>query len=112
MRGRCLSAVGAVLAIALFTLAAAPCTAVLRTISENTASATLVIDAGHGREDPGKVSGSGTLEKDINLAIALRLERMLPAARFPNAVSANRRSTCLSPSESGLSPAFSAFKPP
>ena len=29
---------------------------------------------------PGKVSGSGTLEKDINLAIALRLERMLQAA--------------------------------
>ena len=84
MRGRCLSAVGAVLAIALFTLAAAPCTAVLRTISENTASATLVIDAGHGGF----------------------------AARFPNAVSANRRSTCRSPSESGLSPAFSAFKPP
>ena len=53
MRGRCLSAVGAVLAIALFTLAAAPCTAVLRTISENTASATLVIDAGHGGFDGG-----------------------------------------------------------
>ena len=80
MRGRCLSAVGAVLAIALFTLAASPCTAVLRTVLENTASATLVIDAGHGGEDPGKVSGSGTLEKDINLAIALRLERMLQAA--------------------------------
>lgn len=40
----------------------------------------VVIDAGHGGEDPGKVSGSGTLEKDINLAIALRLERMLQAA--------------------------------
>lgn len=26
------------------------------------------------------MSGSGTLEKDINLAIALRLERMLQAA--------------------------------
>ena len=65
MRGRCLSAVGAVLAIALFTLAAAPCTAVLRTISENTASATLVIDAGHGG-----------FEQAINLSVAQRVRAL------------------------------------
>ena len=70
MRGRCLSAVGAVLAIALFTLAAAPCTAVLRTISENTASATLVIDAGHGGQDPGAIGPNGTKEKNGTIAIA------------------------------------------
>ena len=34
MRGRCLSAVGAVLAIALFTLAASPCTAVLLSVAK------------------------------------------------------------------------------
>ena len=77
MRGRCLSAVGAVLAIALFTLAAAPCTAVLRTISENTASATLVIDAGHGGFDGGAVAPDGTLEKDLNLSVALKLDSVL-----------------------------------
>lgn len=47
---------------------------------KRSADIVVVIDAGHGGEDPGKVSGSGTLEKDINLAIALRLERMLQAA--------------------------------
>ena len=73
MRGRCLSAVGAVLAIALFTLAASPCTAVLRTVLENTASATLVIDAGHGGFDGGAVSERGVSEQAINLSVAQRV---------------------------------------
>ena len=33
----------------------------------------VVIDAGHGGTDPGKVGVDGSLEKDINLAIAKRL---------------------------------------
>lgn len=37
----------------------------------------VVIDAGHGGVDPGKVGTAGTLEKDINLAIALRLQALL-----------------------------------
>lgn len=40
-------------------------------------SATIVIDPGHGGNDPGKVSESGLLEKDINLEIALHLEKLL-----------------------------------
>ena len=39
----------------------------------------LVIDAGHGGEDGGAVASDGTLESDINLDIAVRLEAM---ARF------------------------------
>lgn len=38
---------------------------------------TIVIDAGHGGADPGKVSEAGTLEKDINLKIAYYLKEML-----------------------------------
>jgi N-acetylmuramoyl-L-alanine amidase len=38
---------------------------------------TVVIDAGHGGIDPGKIGVNGALEKDINLAIALKLERNL-----------------------------------
>lgn len=34
----------------------------------------VVIDAGHGGNDPGKVSADGILEKDVNLAIALKLK--------------------------------------
>lgn len=37
----------------------------------------IVIDAGHGANDPGKVGVNGVLEKDINLAVALRLRTML-----------------------------------
>lgn len=37
----------------------------------------VVIDAGHGGWDPGKVSASGALEKDINLALALQLREKL-----------------------------------
>ena len=37
---------------------------------------TLVIDAGHGGEDGGAVAANGTLESEINLDVALRLEAL------------------------------------
>lgn len=39
----------------------------------------VVVDAGHGGIDPGKVSINGTLEKDINLKIAEALKKYLEA---------------------------------
>lgn len=39
----------------------------------------VVIDAGHGGADPGKVGINGTLEKDVNLRIAYRLKKLLEA---------------------------------
>ena len=38
---------------------------------------TVVIDAGHGGYDPGKIGITGRLEKDINLEIALKLKKHL-----------------------------------
>ncbi len=38
---------------------------------------TVIIDAGHGGEDGGAVGDDGTLEKELNLMIALELEEML-----------------------------------
>ncbi|ABX44095.1 N-acetylmuramoyl-L-alanine amidase [Lachnoclostridium phytofermentans] len=38
---------------------------------------TVVIDAGHGGFDPGKVGVNGALEKDINLSIAMKLKDLL-----------------------------------
>lgn len=43
-------------------------------------SPVVVLDAGHGGVDPGKVGVDGTLEKDINLSIAFKLKEMLEAA--------------------------------
>lgn len=37
----------------------------------------VVIDAGHGGEDPGKVGVNGALEKDINLQIAKKVKQYL-----------------------------------
>lgn len=37
----------------------------------------VVIDAGHGGEDPGKVGINGALEKDINLQVAKKLKNFL-----------------------------------
>ena len=37
----------------------------------------VVVDAGHGGMDPGKVSVDGSLEKDINLQIAQKLKKFL-----------------------------------
>ena len=41
---------------------------------------TIVIDAGHGGNDPGKVSGNNVLEKDVNLQIATKLANELENA--------------------------------
>ena len=43
-------------------------------------SYTVVIDAGHGGFDSGKVGVDGTLEKDVNLIIAKKLENLLTSA--------------------------------
>ena len=43
---------------------------------------TVVIDPGHGGFDPGKVGCDGTLEKDINLEIALQLKEILETEKI------------------------------
>lgn len=50
------------------------------TASKQKSTFTVVIDSGHGGNDPGKIAADGTLEKDINLAIALKLQTYLEAA--------------------------------
>lgn len=42
----------------------------------------IVVDAGHGGNDPGKVSGNNVLEKDINLQIATKLANELENAGY------------------------------
>lgn len=44
-----------------------------KTVNENC----IVIDAGHGGDDPGKIGINGSLEKDINLVIAYKLKSLL-----------------------------------
>jgi N-acetylmuramoyl-L-alanine amidase len=50
---------------------------VITVFKEKNADVTIAIDAGHGGIDPGKVGINDALEKDINLAIAIKLERNL-----------------------------------
>lgn len=42
----------------------------------------IVVDAGHGGDDPGKIGINGTLEKDINLAIACKLKDLLTSQGY------------------------------
>lgn len=52
-----------------------------KTVSVNSGSVinrrTIILDAGHGGFDGGAVAPDGTIEKDINLNIALNLEKIL-----------------------------------
>lgn len=45
-------------------------------IEQNEKSSIIVIDAGHGGEDGGAVSGDGTAESSVNLAIAKKLSAL------------------------------------
>ena len=49
-----------------------------KTVNENC----IVIDAGHGGDDPGKIGINGTLEKDINLIIAHKLKTLLESQDY------------------------------
>ena len=42
----------------------------------------ICIDAGHGGSDPGKVGNSNILEKDINLSLALKLQKLLEKKNY------------------------------
>jgi len=47
-------------------------------VSQNTVEKKIILDPGHGGEDPGAVSDySGLKEKDVNLSIALKLKELL-----------------------------------
>lgn len=50
---------------------------VLITEEQGTEEFTIVIDPGHGGADPGKVGVNQALEKDVNLAIAHKLRKLL-----------------------------------
>lgn len=43
---------------------------------------TVILDPGHGGEDGGAVGADGTLEKDINLSIAKKLQQLLLTSGF------------------------------
>lgn len=49
----------------------------IETMSWSLADKVVVIDPGHGGYDPGKVGVNGTLEKDVNLAVAKKLAHLI-----------------------------------
>ncbi len=61
-------------------LALASCAGTMRDTRRN--FNTVVIDAGHGAHDSGARSRRGTLEKDVNLDVAIRLAKNLRQAGF------------------------------
>lgn len=60
----------------------------------------VVVDAGHGGNDPGKVAVNGSLEKDINLAIAKRLAWYLEQADVTVIMTRDSDSGLYSPTDS------------
>lgn len=60
--------------IGLYEMAALPSSAV------PVSNKVIIIDAGHGGADGGAVGADGTVEKDLNLKVALKVQRMLETA--------------------------------
>lgn len=60
-------------------LIALDCGAVIKEVQTETCENILLIDPGHGGMDGGAVAADGTMEKDINLAIARQLRRAAEA---------------------------------
>lgn len=60
----------------------------------------VVVDVGHGGNDPGKVAVNGSLEKDINLAIAKRLAWYLEQADVTVIMTRDSDSGLYSPTDS------------
>lgn len=55
-------------------------TGVLSTESRTNSQKVIVIDAGHGGDDPGKIGINNALEKDVNLQIAYKLKEFLESS--------------------------------
>lgn len=55
---------------------------ILPKASTNGEKRVVVLDAGHGGSDSGKISVTGTLEKDLNLSIVKKLQEMLENAGY------------------------------
>ncbi len=79
---------GLLSAVTFFSLGALTCFLVMGgdtsdvTAKKSSDGPRIVIDAGHGGEDPGKVGVNNALEKDINLAIATKLKTILENKGF------------------------------
>lgn len=53
------------------------CGRCLAVYGHTSSACTIILDAGHGGIDPGKIGTNGALEKDINLSITLKLKQLL-----------------------------------
>jgi N-acetylmuramoyl-L-alanine amidase len=60
-------------------VAVSPCGREVTVAGQPLLGATVVLDPGHGGEEPGAVGPGGLREKDVNLAIAQEAERLLEA---------------------------------
>jgi N-acetylmuramoyl-L-alanine amidase len=60
-------------------VARSPCGNEVTVFGAPLTGATVVLDPGHGGDEPGAVGSGGTKEKDVNLAIALETKRQLEA---------------------------------
>jgi N-acetylmuramoyl-L-alanine amidase len=59
----------------------------------------IVLDAGHGGEDPGSIGGAGSFEKNITLNIAQRLAKLIDAERGMRAIMTRSGDYYISPNK-------------
>ncbi len=68
----------------------------------DTPSVCILLDAGHGANDPGKVGTNGALEKDINLALVLKLKPLLENKGYTVALTRDSDEILADPNSSNI----------
>ncbi len=68
--------------IVIFTLVCGALVYIIGEASDRNMPVRIIVDAGHGSPDGGAIGVGGTLEKDINLKIALKLSEVLEAKGY------------------------------
>ncbi len=102
--------VAVLISVSLFTVFQDNLFGITASSNPKSTAPTVIIDAGHGGFDGGAVAFDGTVEKELNLKIALRLDTILQALGYKTVMVRTEDIAVNDPSDRGVSAKVSDIK--